>query len=95
GLPSAVVTKGSAALLFHAAAARLPSRSLRDFLSDALSDDTRLLLGRRPAGPLHMRGWSLRRCCNGLRQATSATGPIPTSQMIRDRLTLLPESQSL
>src|SRR5215207_9266511 len=39
GLPSAVVTKGEAALLFHAAAAGLPSRSLRDFLSDALTPE--------------------------------------------------------
>jgi hypothetical protein len=34
------VTKGEAALLFHAAAAGLPSRSLGDFLSDALTPES-------------------------------------------------------
>jgi hypothetical protein len=60
GLPSAVVTKGSAALLFHAAAARLPSRSLRDFLSAALKILVTAAVQADPAARAHLYGPRLR-----------------------------------
>jgi hypothetical protein len=50
----------SAALLFHAAAARLPSRSLRDFLSAALKILVTAAVQADPAARAHLYGPRLR-----------------------------------